>query len=198
MRMAMNRIGILLRAGFALTLGGGLLLAGCGGNRIILNLDMDSFMSSEERSFEYLGINPGGNWDQRSPIETIATPEGLKEVAELEEMLVDLRIDMDNSQVPLDVSMDVTLEVFLASSQTGIWDGQNRFVTLDGQLNGGTVSSLEGIFPADDFLELFQEHDELYIGLWLHLEHQSGMGIIEGTAELTRLHLRVEARENIL
>ncbi len=198
MSKARNGIGRYALKGFMLILGVVFLLSACGGNRIILNLDMDSFMSSEERSFEYLGINPGGDWNNRSPLETITTPEGLKEIAELEEMLVDLKIDLDNSLVAEDVVMNVSLEVYLASSQTGIWESQHRFVTLDGNLDGGELSSLEGVFPADEFLDLFQDHDQLYVGLWLHLEHVSGMGIIEGRAELTRLHLHVEARENLL
>jgi hypothetical protein len=198
MRKAKNMNRRLVLKALTVSLGAALLLSACGGNRIVLNLDMDSFMSVDERSFEYIGINPGGNWEHRSPLETIATPEGLKEVAELEEMLVDLKIDLDNSQVSAGVAMNVSLEVYLASSQTGIWEAQNRFVTLDGNLDGGALSSLEGVFPADDFLELFQSHDQLYVGLWLHLEHVSGMGIIQGTAELTRLHLHVEARENLL
>lgn len=174
-----------------------LLLPGCGGNRVIINLDMDSFMAIEDRQFDYIGINPGGTFTETSPIEPVSTPEGLKELVDLEEMTVDLVVELDNTEAVGEVTLAVRVDVFLAASETNFYVPANLLVSLEGLLDGGSVSELGDVFDVEDFLTLFQDHDTLYMGLRVQVEHASGLGVINGHAEITRLHLHVEARENL-
>lgn len=176
------------------------LLDGCGGNRIIMNLDLDSFMTAEERSFDYLGVNPGGDFQQRSPVETVTTPEGLKELTQLDRMVIDVVAQLDNREVVGEVDMAVRVDVHLAASDdpAELWAQDALLLSLEGELQGGEISEIAGVFDAESSLDLFQEHDTLYLGLVFNLQHQSGLGVVNGHAEITRLHLRVEAREDLL
>jgi len=94
----------------------------------------------------------------------------------------------------------VMVDVHLAASDQPLqfWQPENRLVRLQGILNGGEISTLEEVFDAAEFLELFQEHDSLYLGLAFHLEHIDGLGAVQGEAEVTRLHLHVEAKEDMM
>lgn len=184
-------------AAFSLAL---LLLTACGGNRVILNLDMDSFMPLEERLFEYPLIDPGGSFTHDSSIEPVVTPEGMKDIITLEEMQLDLQVVLDNTDVVGIMSMAVIVDVHLAASSqpAQFWQPANRIARLQGVLTGGEISTLEDVFDAADYLDLFQENDTLYLGLSFHLEHVDGLGMVQGEAEVTRLHLHVEAKENMM
>ncbi len=181
-------------------LGPVLALPGCGGNRIVLNLDLDSFMPLEERSFDYLGVNPGADFQERSGVETVTTLDGLRDLTQLDRMVLDIVVNLDNREVLGEVDMAIQVDVHVAASDRpeDIWSPSARLVSLDGLLQGGRTSEIADVFDAESALDLFRDHDTIYLGLVFNLEHLSGVGVVNGHAEITRLHLRVEGREDLL
>ncbi len=177
----------------------GLLLPlACGDNRAIINVDLDSFIAEEDRRFAYL-VLPAGLHTATSPIESVETPAGLRDVATLEGMTADLQIRLDNRAVLGEITMGVQLEVFVAADDDPLhfWDAEHRLAVLSGELRGGNIDFLEERFAAGDFLPLFREHETVYVGLRFALEHRGGTGAIDGEALVTGLDLRIEARESL-
>ena len=175
------------------------LLPGCGGNRIIINLDVDSFIPEDERSFDYILLPFQDDWEQNSPIEPVETPEGQREIVQLEDMSIRTTVRFDNSNVIGEVQMGFTLDVFVAGhdSVAVFWSEENRLLSLGGTLTGGEITEIEEEVDVASFLGLFQAHDRVYVGLALSLERDAGVGIVDGEALVTRLHLHVEARESL-
>lgn len=179
-----------------------LLAAACGGNRVIINLDMDSFMPLADRSFEYVlpGVAPGEVFEDRSPIDPLQTPEGLNEALDFESMTLALSLGLDDTTVAGDdVTMDILIRVFLAADDepAAFWQPANLLVELSGTHTSGTGSVLEDVVDVAGFLELLQENEEVYFGVELRVEQRSGVGLVEGDAVVTRLHLHLEALEDV-
>jgi hypothetical protein len=179
-----------------------LLAAACGGNRVIINLDMDSFMPLEDRSFAYElpGVAPGEVFEDQSPIDALQTPEGLNDALDFEAMTVALSLALDDATVMGgDVTMDVSIRVYLAADDDPalFWQPDNLLVELAGLHTSGTTSVLEDVVDVGDFLELMQDNQEIYMGVWLRVEQQSGLGLVQGDAVVTRLHLHLEGREDV-
>ncbi|MCB1162515.1 hypothetical protein KDL67_07470 [bacterium] len=170
----------------------------CGGNRTTINLDLDSFIDEADRSFTYL-VLPGEFSETPSPIEEVETPSGLRDALALESLSVDMQLMLDNTNVIGAVNMRARMDVYVAADDdpASFWDTANRLVSLEGTLNGGEVNTLEQVFSADGFLDLFQQHDIVYVGLLFRLDHLSGTGAVDGDALLTRLHLRAVGREDL-
>lgn len=170
----------------------------CGGNRTTINLDLDSFIDEADRSFTYL-VLPGEFSETPSPIEEVETPSGLRDALALESLTVDIQLVMDNTNVLGSVTMDARMDVYVAADDDPLtfWDAGNRLASLEGRLTGGEVNTLEEVLDVDDFLDLFQEHDTVYLGLLFRLDHVSGTGVVDGDALLTRLHLRAVGKEDL-
>jgi len=179
-----------------------LLAVACGGNRVIINLDMDSFMPLADRSFAYElpGVAPGEVFEDRSPIDALQTPEGLTEALDFEAMTVALALALDDETVMgSPVTMDIHIQVYLAADDDPVdfWQPANLLVELAGTHTSGTSSVLEGVVDVGDFLELLQENEEVYFGVELRVEQLSGLGLVQGDAVVTRLDLHLEATEDM-
>ena len=178
-----------------------ILLLGCGGNLIFINLDMDSFMPVEDRSFYYIlpGVFPGEVYEEYSPISDIETPEGINEVFDLQAMSLDISVELRDETWSPGVIMNLSIYVYLddQNDPAGFWQEENRLLSLSGQHIAGVETELSDAIDVADFLELFQENELLYMGVLFTIEQDpaSALGLIEGTAFITELNLHIEARE---
>lgn len=82
----------------ALALLSGLLLSACGGNHIILNLDLDSFVDPDEALlvFTLPGSAPGESVEVYSEINTIRMPKGADLIVAFDAMALDLEVATTN------------------------------------------------------------------------------------------------------
>jgi hypothetical protein len=156
----------------------------------------------EDRSFDYElpGVAPGEVFEDRSPIDGLQTPEGLNEALDFEAMTAALSLALDDETVMgSDVTMDIRIRVYLAADDDPgtFWQPANLLVELAGMHTSGTTSILEDVVDVGDFLELLQDNEEIFMGVWLRVEQQTGLGLVQGDAVVTRLHLHLEAREDM-
>lgn len=177
-------------------------LSACANNRVFVNLDMASFMSPEDRSFAYLlpGLVPGESFADTSGVSEIEVPEGINNVLDLQEMSLDLRMTLDTTEIVGQVAMTYRIEVYVAArvEPAELWREENKLVALNGPIVGGTVTTIgEDGIDVSRFIDLFKQNETIYLGSVLGIRHDSGIGLIDGTGEITRLALHIVSRTDL-
>jgi hypothetical protein len=137
-----------------LGLGFALLLAGCGTNRIIVGVDIASFFGEDLRSASYGGplpVPPATPVSVPIVAQTVATPRGLDEVAEVEEAALDIRVVFDHQSGAASGSFEIH---FAAEGEDPYT--QAPAVVLPVTLRAGQTSVLAGTEVLDpDLYDLF-------------------------------------------
>ncbi|MDP6669998.1 MAG: hypothetical protein QF492_08880 [Candidatus Krumholzibacteria bacterium] len=183
-----------------------LLVASCGGNRIILNLDLDSFMDEESRTFHYefeipVALPPD-QVDQVPPVseenyEPVTLPAELRDIVNLDVFEFDYRFELSDELLSGDVALEILIEVYLSESEEHLWDYSSRLLEIPHDIApGGEAEVLEGSFGGEAFVDLFQNHEEALLGLRFRAKYQGGSGQVEGEVLALQLHAHIEGQES--
>jgi len=176
-------------AAVACLLGAG---AGCGKNRVTLDIDVASFVNPAALIGDYQvpAGSPAIEVDN-SPIAVDIGP-ALREFASAEEMDVDVDVRFENSSG----QGSARITVFFDDTDTGVF-GTPAVTAISAALAPNQTSTGSARFRADArVLDLFRR-GQVWMGLRLRWEPSTG-DALAGTYTITRIHARVVTRVEVL
>jgi hypothetical protein len=169
-------------------LGVAVLLAGCGTNHVIIGVDIASFFAEDLRAAAYGAPAP---LPPATPVsvpilaETVATPKGLDEIAEVQEADLEIRVVFDNGSG----RASGTFEVLLAAEGENPYDGAPAAV-LPVALRAGEVTTAARTVPIDEaYHDLFLA-GTFEVGIRIRLETE-GVDPVYGSYEIQVLRAHV-------
>jgi len=160
--------------------------AGCGDSRIVLSVDVDSFLAEDDRETDYtvpaLGTLPTifvGPQD-------VQLPEGTGALTDVEEADLDLRVMVDN------VTGTGSMELRLYFSETS----DDLFATepvaiFQADLVPGETAVIEETVPLADEVEAIFEENSLQFGFDIRISGTASPDILTGTVMVEEIGVRV-------
>lgn len=178
------------------------LLAACGTGKIILNVDIDSFLDEPQRTTSYdvpAVSGPSASFVVVGP-EEINLAEGIGGAVAVEDGRLELTMEVrDDSNPGAFTSVDFTVVVRLAASLAEL---ATNLPVMEFDMSfapGDTVGADEGVDLVEQYQELF-ENRSLWVQVGVEGAQVTGGSItnrITGDMVATRIHARIVSRDDL-
>jgi hypothetical protein len=163
------------------------ILLGCGKNRVLIDVDVTSFISEQELSSTYStgGLVPPDSMTVDSPVIEVVLMEGSQDFVDAEELSIDVGIEYDTQSGDGDASFTV----FFADSPQAVFNTA-PVTTVPAVLVSGGVTNATATFEADQrIIDLFTQ-ERAYMGLRFNYRPASNVAL-QGVYTITNLMAHV-------
>lgn len=160
---------------------------GCGKNRVLIDVDVTSFISDEDLSSTYStgGLIPPDSLTQDSPVIEVVLMEGSQDFVNAEELSIDVDIEYDTDTGDGDASFTL----YFADTPEAVFNTA-PVTTVPATLISGSVTNATARFEADQrLIDLFTQ-ERAYMGLRFNYK-PSTLVALEGVYTITNLMAHV-------
>lgn len=171
-----------------------LFLVGCGEGRLILNVDILSFMDPADRDQPYGPIPAGVTGSTESEPFEFNTPAGLGGETLVESVTITASADLDNQTG----SAFVDIEVFFDTLSATLYTGSPDIVVRDSLFPNTVTPITVNAVLADSILGLFNS-PSVFAGVRFQYQSRDPLGgpDLQGVAHITQIDARIVASEAV-
>lgn len=171
-----------------------LLLTGCGEGRLILNVDVLSFMDPADRDQAYGPIPAGLSGSTESVPFEFNTPEGVGGETLIDSVVITAAADLDNQTG----SADVRIQLFFDTLAATLYSGTPA-IDVPATLTPGTVTPVAFTEPVPDAILGLFNSASVFAGVRFQYQSNDPLGgpDLQGVAHLTQVEARIVASEAV-
>jgi hypothetical protein len=162
-------------------------MLGCGKNRVLIDVDVTSFIAEEDLTSTYStgGVIPPDSMTVDSPVIEVVLLEGSQDFVDAEELSIDVGIEYDTESGDGDASFTV----YFADTPEMVFQTE-PVTTVPATLISGSVTSATATFEADQrVIDLFTQ-ERAYMGLRFNYRPTNSVAL-EGIYSITNLTAHV-------
>ena len=171
------------------------LLSACGEGRLILNVDILSFMDPGDRNQAYGPILAGVSGSTESTPFEFNTPGGIGGETLVDSVIITAAADLDNQTG----SADVDIEIFFDTASATLYSGEPA-IAVAATLQPGTVTPVAFSEPVPDAILGLFNSASVFAGV--RFQYQSNDDPLtgpdlQGVAHITQIEARIVASEAV-
>lgn len=171
-----------------------LALAGCGEGRLIVNVDVLSFLSEADRQIPYGPIAGGLSGSAASEPFGVNVPEGVGGASIIDSVIVTAAAEIENQTG----SATAEVDLFFGTDSATLYSGSPA-ITVPAALSPGTTTPIAFTEPVpQEFLGVFNEA-VIFVGVRTRYQSLDPIGgpSLEGVARVTEFLARIVASEDV-